>query len=167
MLLQNTNYGPALQAFDQALQRAPKADWAIKAAISRAICLEKLARTSEAEAAMQALSGNAAAQSDVDLQLAYVELLFQTGRPQEALTRADNLVEAAPNAPQAHLWRARALLEMHRTGEAAKAAEESIRLEPDLAPAHNLLIRIYQMQGRTKEASQEAQWLREYQRQPR
>ena len=41
---------------------------------------------------------------------------------------------------------------------------ESIRLLPQFPEAHNLLIRIYQMQGRTKEAAQQAEWLRDYER---
>ena len=64
----------------------------------------------------------------------------------------------------AHFWRAKVLLQLHRAGEAASAAEESIRLQPQLPQAHNLLIRIYQMLGRTKEAAQQAEWLRDYQR---
>jgi hypothetical protein len=61
------------------------------------------------------------------------------------------------------LWRARALLALHRADEACRAAEQSMRLQPDLPAAHNLLVRIYQMQGRTREAAQQAQWLRDYQ----
>jgi hypothetical protein len=56
------------------------------------------------------------------------------------------------------------LLQLHRTGEAASAAEESIRLRPELPEAHNLVLKIYQMQGRTKEAAQQAEWLRDYER---
>ena len=64
----------------------------------------------------------------------------------------------------AYFWRAKMLLQLHRTDEAASAAEESIRLLPDLPVAHNLLVRIYQMQGRNTEAMQQAEWLRDYQR---
>ena len=64
----------------------------------------------------------------------------------------------------AHFWRARLLLQLHRPNEAAAAAEQSVRLLPNLPVAHNLLLRIYQMQGRTKEAAEQAEWLRDYQR---
>ena len=111
---------------------------------------------------MQALSENSAARSDVDLQLAFVELLYDTARSEEALKRIDEVIAAVPKAPMAYFWRARALLQLHRTNEAASAAEESIRLLPDLPVAHNLLIRIYQMQGRTAEAAKQAEWLRDY-----
>jgi tetratricopeptide (TPR) repeat protein len=161
---QSKYYGAALQDFEQALKLAPDAEWAGKARTLRAVCLEKLARTDEAEAAMQALLGNAAAGQDVDLQLAYVELLSDTGRAEEAQKRIDQVIAAVPNSPMAFFWRAKVLLQLHRTAEAAGAAEESIRLQPQLPEAHNLLVRIYQMQGRTKEAAQQAEWLRDYQR---
>jgi hypothetical protein len=64
----------------------------------------------------------------------------------------------------AYLWRARLLIEMHRPAEAATAAEESVRFAPDAPAAHNLLMRIYQMLGRTKEAAEQAEWLRDYER---
>jgi hypothetical protein len=56
------------------------------------------------------------------------------------------------------------LLQLQRTAEAASAAEESIRLQQELPQAHNLLVRIYQMQGRIKEATEQAEWLRDYQK---
>jgi predicted CXXCH cytochrome family protein len=161
---QNENYGAALKQLELALGLAPQASWATKAQVYRAICLEKLARTQEAEAAMQALSGNAASRDDVDLQLAFAELFYETGRAEEALKRIDEVIAAAPQAPMAYFWRAKVLLQLHRTAEAASAAEEAVRLLPELPLAHNLLIRIYQMQGRTKEAAEQVQWLRNYER---
>ncbi len=161
---QNENYGAALKQLEQALQSAPEAEWTTKAQIYSAICLEKLGRTHDAEAAMDALSGTPAARDDVDLQLAFAELLSETGRTEEALQRIDGVIAAVPQAPMAYFWRAKILLQLHRTDEAAKAAEKSVSLLPDLPFAHNLLIRIYEIQGRTKEAAQEAEWLRDYQR---
>lgn len=161
---QNENYNGALRALEQALQDAPDAQWATRAQIDRAICLEKLGRTQDAEAAMNALSANSAARNDVDLQLSYAELLSETGRADEAIQRIDTAIAVAPQAAKAHFWRAKVLLQLHRTGEAAAAAERAERLMPDLPFAHNLLVKIYELQGRTKEAAQEAQWLRDYQR---
>jgi len=80
------------------------------------------------------------------------------------LQRIDALLAAAARAPMAYFWRAKVLLQLRRTEEAAIAAEESVRLQPDGPLAHNLLIKIYQLEGRTKEAEQEAAWLRDYQR---
>jgi len=163
-LYQNGNYGGALKELDDALRLSPQASWATKAQVYRAVCLEKLSRTQEAEAAMQALSGNAEVRPDTDLQLAYVELFYETGRAEDALKRVDDLIAAVPKVPMAYFWRAKVLLQLHRTDEAAKAAEESIHLLPDLPEAHNLLIRIYQMQGRTTEAAQQAEWVKDYER---
>jgi predicted CXXCH cytochrome family protein len=161
---QNENYNRALTELEQALQGAPDAEWATNAQIDRAISLEKLGRTQDAEAAMKALSGNPAARNDVNLQLSYAELLSDTGRANEAIKRIDSAIAAAPQAPMAHFWRAKVLLQLHRTDEAANAAEQAERLMPDFPFAHNLLVKIYELQGRTKEAAQEAQWLRDYQR---
>jgi predicted CXXCH cytochrome family protein len=157
-------YRAALNDFEQALRLAPQADWAVKAQVYRAICLEKLGQTSEAEAAMQPLLAMPEERQDLDLQLAYVELLSEAGRTEEARQRIDNVIADVPNAALAYFWRAKVLLQLQRTPEAAGAAEESIRLQPELPQAHNLLVRIYQMQGRTKEATDQAEWLRDYQR---
>lgn len=164
LLYQNKNYVNALPRLEEALRLAPQASWAAQAQIDQAISLEKLGRMREAEAAMRSLAGNGAAAHDVDLQLAFTELLYQTGRAEEALKVVDALVAAVPKASMAYFWQAKVLLQLHRIGEAARAAEESIHLEPELAAAHNLLIGIYQMQGRTKEAAEQAAWLRNYER---
>jgi len=157
-------YGAALLEFEQALQVVPDAPWAAEARIDRAVCLEKLGRAREAEAAMQALAGQPEARSNLDLQLAFVELLDETGRAAEAAARLDGVIAASPQAAMAYFWRAKVLWHLHRTSEAAAAAEEAIRLQPQLPDAHNLLVRIYQMLGRTKEAVQQAEWLRDYHR---
>ena len=113
---------------------------------------------------MQALSQQPEASENVALQLSFVELLYETGRPEEALKKVDELIAKVPNTPTAQFWRAKVLFQLHRTDEAANAAEESIRLLPELPEAHNLLLKIYQMQGRSKEAAQQAEWLRDYER---
>lgn len=161
---QSEHWGAALPELEEALRLGPAAAWAGKAQVYRAICLEKLGRAAEAESAIAALLAKPNAAQDVDLQLAYVELLFDTGRAAEALDRVDATIRAAPDAPMAQLWRARLLLQLHRTAEAAAAAEESVRLSPLVPGPHNLLIRIYQMLGRTKEAAEQAQWMRDYER---
>jgi tetratricopeptide (TPR) repeat protein len=164
LMYQNKNYVNALPRLEAALHQAPQASWATQAQIYRAICLEKLGRMKEAEAAMRALSGDETAAHDVDLQLAFTELLYQTGRTDEALKIVDALVAAVPKAPMAYFWQAKVLLQLNRVGEAARAAEESIRLDPELPAAHNLLIGIYQKLGRTKEAAEQTAWLRNYER---
>jgi tetratricopeptide (TPR) repeat protein len=164
VLFKSQYYRKALNELAEALRLAPQAEWAGKAQIYRAICLEKLGQTSEAEAAMQSLSSMPVARQDADLQLAYVELLAETGRAADALTKVDQVIADVPNTPLAHFARAKVLLQLQRTAEAASAAEDSIRLQPELPQAHNLLVRIYQMQGRIKEATEQAEWLRDYQR---
>ncbi|HEX5422085.1 MAG TPA: tetratricopeptide repeat protein [Candidatus Acidoferrales bacterium] len=164
LMYQNKNYVNALPQLEQALRLAPHAAWATQAQIYRAICMEKLGRMAEAESAMRALDSNEAASHDIDLQLAFAELLYRTGRPDEALKRVDNLIAVVPESSLAYFWQAKLLLQLHRVADAARAAEKSMRLAPDAPAAHNLLIGIYQMQGRTKEAAEQAAWLRDYER---
>lgn len=161
---QNQQYGAALKDLEQALQATPEAAWAPKAQIVRAICLEKVGRTSEAEAALRALSNQPEARANVELQLALTELLYETGRAQEALKRLDELLVEGPQTPMVYFWRAKVLLQLQRTNDAGSAAEQAIALLPEFPEAHNLLLKIYQEQGRGKEAAQQAEWLRDYQR---
>jgi predicted CXXCH cytochrome family protein len=165
VLYQSEEYGAAVKELEEALKLAPQSEWATKAEIYEAICLEKLGRTSEAEAAMRKLSERPEGRQDVELQVAFVELLYETGRAEEALKRLDGVLAGHPKSPRAYFWRAKVLLQLHRTDEAASAAEEAIRLLPQFPEAHNLLLRIYQLQGRSKEAAEQAEWLRNYQRQ--
>jgi predicted CXXCH cytochrome family protein len=164
LLYRTGNFGGALKDLDDALRQAPDAAWVTKAQVYRAVCLVRLGRVPEAEAAMKVLSGKDLAGDDLDVQVALIELLSETGRVDEALKRAAELVAAYPRNGVARFWHAKLLLQVHQPEEAVKAAEESVRLLPDYAAAHNLLIRIYQMQGRTKEAALQAEWLRDYQR---
>lgn len=164
LMYQNKNYVNALPRLEQALQLDPRAAWALQARIYRAICLEKLGRMNEAETAMRALDANNGATGDVDLQVAFAELLYRTGRTEEALQRVNELIATVPKSALAYFWQAKLLFELHRVDEAAHAAEESVRLEPEAPAAHNLLVGIYQIQGRTKEAAEQAAWLRDYER---
>jgi tetratricopeptide (TPR) repeat protein len=164
LMYQNKNYVNALPKLEQALQLDPQASWTTQAQTYRAICLEKLGRMTDAETAMRALDANESAKHDVDLQIAFAELLYRTSRTDEALKRVDDLIAAVPNSAVAYFWQAKLLLELHRVDEAARAAEQSVRLEPNAPAAHNLLIGIYQKQGRTKEAAEQAAWLRDYER---
>lgn len=161
---QNQNYGVALKSFDDALAASPQAAWAERARIDRAVCLARMSRTAEAETAMQSLSSTEGARKDLDFQLAFVELLYDSGRTDQALRQVNGFLDLVPNAPTALLWRARVLLQLGHINDAASSAEEALKLQPELLATHNLLLRIYQMQGRTKEAAQQAAWLREYQR---
>lgn len=160
----NGQYGAALKDLEQALQGSPQAEWVTKAQIYRAICLEKLGRAGEAETSMAALSEQPEGRQNVELQLAFAELLDETGRPEEAVKRVDALIATVPKDPMAHFWRARLLLQLQRPDDAAAAAEEAVRLLPEFPEAHGVLLKIYQTQGRTMEAARQAEWLRDYQR---
>jgi len=164
LLYRNGYYSGSLAHIERAMAMAPSASWAIRAEIYRAVCLQKVSPPREAEAAIRKVFVKAGAQHDTDLQLTFAELLYETARTDEALRQIDQVIASDPKQAIAHFWRARALLQLGRIDNAASAAEESVRLLPQLPLAHNLLMRIYQLQGRTDKAGGEAQWLRDYQR---
>jgi len=162
LLYQSGYYGGANEHLEHALRLAPRARWAMRAEIYRAVCLQKLSAP-DAEAALRRVSTKAAAQHDPDLELTIAELLYETGRNDEALARVDAALASDPSLVIGHFWRARILLRLGRLGDAAVAAEQSVRLLPQLPLGHNLLVRIYQMQGRAHDADEQAQWLRDFQ----
>jgi tetratricopeptide (TPR) repeat protein len=162
LLYQGGYYGGAVAHLERALRLAPNAPWTTRAEVYRAVGLQKLSDP-RAEAALREASTKAAARHDPDLQLTFAELLYETGRIDEALARIDESLASDPKLTIGYFWRARVLLQLGRIAEAASAAEQSIRLFPQLPIAHNLLMKIYLMQGRTREANEQAQWLREFQ----
>jgi len=159
LMYRNGYYGAALPALDKSLATRPDSP---KARIYRAVCLSKIARTKEAEAAFVQLSENSEALKDPDFLLVYAELLFETGRAEAALKQVDRAVQSLPESPIGYFWRGRILLHLGRVGDAAKAAEHAVELAPQLPFAHNLLVQIYRNQGRTPEAARQADWLRDY-----
>ena len=91
-------------------------------------------------------------------------MLYENRTPEEALKKVDEVIAKLPNTPWP-TWRAKVLLELNRTGARRRVRrEESIRQLPQFPEAHNRLLKIYQKQGRTKEAAQQAEWLRDYER---
>ena len=130
--------------------------------VYRAVCLERTGRTREAEAAFAKLVLQPEARKEPDLLLVYAQLFYETGRLQQALQATDAAVQENPWFAMGHFWRARVLLRLKRLGEAAAAAEEAVRLSPQLPFPRSLLVRIYQAQGRTEDAARQAEWLREF-----
>jgi tetratricopeptide (TPR) repeat protein len=159
LMYRNGYYGAALPALEKSLATRPDNP---KARVYRAVCLSKLARAKEAEAAFLDLSENSEAVKDPDFLLVYAELLFETGRAEASLRQVDRALASLPGSPIGYFWRGRILLHLNRVDDAAKAAEHSVNLAPQLPFARNLLVQIYRKQGRTADAAQQANWLREY-----
>jgi tetratricopeptide (TPR) repeat protein len=164
LMYQNGYYGSALQDLEKSSDPA-SGDPArkLRTAIDRAVSLEKLGRTQEAEASITGLLSNPTAREDPDLLLTLAELLYDTNRLEGALQRSDEAVKARPDLAMGYFWRAKVLFRLGRVAQAAEAAEQAVRLSPRLPFPRSLLVKIYQAEGRTEEAVEQADWLREYQ----
>jgi tetratricopeptide (TPR) repeat protein len=156
-LLFNRHYDlPALQALDESLKIHPNNP---QAQIYRAGAFSQLGRTPEAEALFQELAKNPRLEKSAELLLGYAQLLFQNDRYDEALSKIETALQAAPKAAKLHFWKARILLYMNKTDLAIREAEQAVELAPELPHARNLLLRMYRSQGRDQEAARQAEWL--------
>jgi tetratricopeptide (TPR) repeat protein len=163
LMYQNGYYGAALSYLDRS--NDPKvADplRQLKTRVYRAVCLSRVGRNQEAEAAFQKLALEPDARKEPDLLLVYAELLYETGRPEQGLKQVDEALRVNPSLAMGYFWRARLLLHLKRLPEAAAAAERSIELIPQLPFPRSLLVRIYQALGRPADAARQADWLRQY-----
>lgn len=81
---------------------------------------------------------------------ARVESALAAGRAAEAVLHAERWVGSRPDDPEAHLWKARAELEVHRAEAARASIESALRLAPGLAEdpevAHDL-VRLLEAKG--------------------
>lgn len=127
-----------------------------------AVSLAKTGRTAEAETACKRLLDRPVLPLDLDVVLTYVDILDNSGRAAQALAYTDMAIKDQPDSPIAHLWKARLLWHSDQVGDAAREAEQSVSLSPELPFARNLLLQIYRKQGRVEEARRQADWLREY-----
>jgi tetratricopeptide (TPR) repeat protein len=162
-MYQNGYYGAALTYLERSRDsQAVDPVRQVKTDVYHAVCLSRVGRTHEAEAALRDLAAKPPARHEPDLLLVYAELLYETGRSDLALQQADESLRVNPSLAMAHFWRARILFHLKRLPEAAAAAERSVELIPQLPYPHSLLVRIYQAQGRQAEAARQADWLRQY-----
>jgi len=128
----------------------------------RAVSLAKVGQSSQAEVACKGLMEQHPESLDLDVTLTYVEILYEEGRIDGAMPYALKLVEQQPKHPIARYWKARLLFGVGRLEEAAREAELSVSLAPDIPFARNLLLEIYRKMGRAQDAQLQADWLREY-----
>ena len=152
-------YGSALPALEHAVAAQPDNS---QAAIYRAVCLAKLGHSGEAEKSFLRLLANPANERDPDLLLTYAELLYESRRSQEALSRVEQMLRANPDSAIAHFWKAKILFGTDRAKEAAKEAEEAVRMAPEFPFSRILLMNIYEALGRPDEAAVQAEWLRRH-----
>jgi predicted Zn-dependent protease len=131
----------------------------------RAVCLMKIGQQERGEAEARTLLAERPPLNDVDVTLTLAEVLYERGDLRGALALADEAMAFAPRHPIPPYWRARVLLQQKQILAAAKSAEDSVRLAPQLPFAHDLLSRIYRLQGRTADAARETEWLRQFENQ--
>jgi tetratricopeptide (TPR) repeat protein len=150
---------PAISALEASLKIQPNNS---QAQIYRAGALSQIGRTQEAEDLFRKLTNDPKVANSPELLLGYAQFLFQSERQDEALAKIDGALEAAPNSAKLHFWKARILLYMNQTDSAIREAERSVALAPEQPHARNLLLRMYRIQGRDREAAKQAEWLRQY-----
>jgi tetratricopeptide (TPR) repeat protein len=105
-----------------------------------------LTRTAGAEQMLRADPSNAA------LHRSLASCYLQTGKIDEAFTRAQESVRLAPDNPYGHTILGNALAALGRLGEAVGQYRAALRLKPSLAQAHNDLGVALQSLGRIDEA---------------
>lgn len=156
-LLLNRHYDePALRALETSLKLHPGN---VEAEIDRASALSELGRTEEADAQFQRLLRDPQLAKSPELRLAYAQHLFQNEHYNEALREIETAVRAAPNSAKLHFWKARILFHLDETDLAIPEAERAVELAPELPNARNLLLRMYRLKGRDRDAAVQEDWL--------
>ncbi len=154
-------YGPALDALERSLKLRPETP---RARILRLRALANLGRLEEAGALYERLSKEPAMADDADFLLGHAEFCFLASRLEEALARIDAAIVRRPRQASLYYWKARILLHMSRPAEAEPEAERAVRLDPAFRHPRSLLVRIYRLQGKEKEAAEQVEWLRRQER---
>jgi hypothetical protein len=96
------------------------------------------------------------AMTDVLLEHARAQALFDAGQPAQAVPLLDRVLELAPEATAARELRARALFASAQLGRAESAFRELLERDPSDAWVRVALARTLERQGRADEAA--AQW---------
>ncbi len=163
LMYQSGYYGSADEYLEKAIDTsATDSNRALKISIDRAVCWVHLGREKEAEALMNSLAKDPAAQKDPDLLLVFAQLLYETGRLERALERIDQAIQSRPDLAMGYVWRGKVLYRMGRFEDAATAEEKAMHMIPEFSYPRSLLLKIYQAQGRTEKAAEQAEWLRAY-----
>jgi len=84
-------------------------------------------------------------------------VLQRNGSANEALAEIDRAMAMCPNLMDARVDRARALIKLDRSAEAATDLETAVKADPSEPSTHFLLARVYRTLGRTQEAQTEMQ----------
>lgn len=153
---QSNYYVPALASLNASLELQPSNDGA---EIYKAGALFQLGRNEQAEALFGALMDRRSAETNPELWLGYAQFLFETEKPKLSLEAINRALLLSPDSAKLHFWRARIRMSLGDAKNAGADAQKAIQLAPDLPNAHNLLMKIYRLQGLDQAAETEAAWL--------
>jgi tetratricopeptide (TPR) repeat protein len=92
------------------------------------------------------------------------ELLLKMGKSDKALELLIQAEKEAPNVPIVHYTLAKAYRAKSQNGEAIKAAQRNLELDPDSAEGHYLLGQLYQETGQAELARREMEVFQEKKR---
>ena len=149
-------YVPALESLNASLELQPSND---KAEIYKAGALFQLGRNEQAEALFGVLMDRRSAETNPELWLGYAQFLFETEKPKLSLEAINRALVLSPDSAKLHFWRARIRMSLGDAKNAETDAQKAIQLAPDLPNAHNLLMKIYRLEGLDQAAETEAAWL--------
>lgn len=161
LLYDNTYIEAALEALEKAVQLDPAN---ATAQVYRATALAELGRTAGAQAAFARLAQDPEAAHDPEFLLGQAQLLFRTGRKEEALAGIEEALRQLPKEPKLHYWKARIVFSLDKPAAARPGAELAVQLAPELPNSRFLLLKIYRALGLKEEAAAVAAWLREYEK---
>jgi tetratricopeptide (TPR) repeat protein len=84
-------------------------------------------------------------------------VLLKNGSPEDALKDIEKALSMCPGMTNARVDRARALIKLNRTAEAATDLEAAVKADPSEPSTHFLLSKVYRTLGRAQEAQAEMQ----------
>jgi tetratricopeptide (TPR) repeat protein len=84
-------------------------------------------------------------------------VLSNNGSPEDALKHIEKALSMCPGMTNARVDRARALVKLNRTAEAATDLEAAVKADPSEPSTHFLLSKVYRTLGRAQEAQAEMQ----------
>jgi tetratricopeptide (TPR) repeat protein len=129
-------HAAAISPLRRAVEVSPNHGKAWNALGSALLALDRSAEAADAFARAIASGG------DPQFLVNHAVAARKAGRPREALTSLDRILERAPSAAPAHLLRAEALIDIGDTDAARDAADRARTLAPDDAGAHAAVGRI-------------------------
>jgi len=120
--------------------------------------LTKLGRVDEARQLFTTLLKDEKTRTPA-LLTSYAEFLFTEGRFAEALPPVEESDARHPKCARTLSVEGQVLQALQRLPEATTSAERAVQIDPNFRPARLLLMSLYHLQGKMREAAEQAAWL--------